>query len=256
MKYIGSAVTDIGTTKEINQDSICVKIGYTKQGEPVAFLLICDGMGGLKKGELASATVIRFFSTWFEEELPMKIGEYSMEELSRDYYQKIREINQKILRYGKKAGVRLGTTMSAILIIKDQYMIGQVGDTRVYRISKKVEQITEDQSFVAREVKRGLMTEEQAKKDPRRNMLLQCIGFSEKVVPDFYFGTVHAGEVFMICSDGLWHNITQKEWMKHLNPKQLINEKVMCEKSKSLIELVKKRNEKDNISIALLKVES
>lgn len=67
MNYIGTAVTDIGISKKTNQDSVCVKIAESEKHGQVAMVVLCDGMGGLAKGELASATVIRAFSKWFDD---------------------------------------------------------------------------------------------------------------------------------------------------------------------------------------------
>ena len=72
MHYLAIADTDIGNVKQTNQDSVLIKHGETEKGE-ILLAVICDGMGGLEKGELASATVIRTFSKWFDEELPYEL---------------------------------------------------------------------------------------------------------------------------------------------------------------------------------------
>ena len=118
MKFIGSASTDVGIVKETNQDSVCVKIAEFEKHGQVAMAVICDGMGGLAKGELASATVIRRFSDWFEKEFPKLINSYTKEKISGEWTRIIREQNQRILNYGKQIGVNLGTTLSVILIIE------------------------------------------------------------------------------------------------------------------------------------------
>lgn len=83
-----------------------------------------------------------------------------------------------------------------------KYFIAQSGDFRAYEIGDEIKQITEDQSFVAREIKRGSMTKEQALIDPRRNVLLQCIGASKTVGPAFYEGEVKEPKGFILCSGG------------------------------------------------------
>ena len=82
MHFTFIAETDIGTTKDTNQDSILVKHGQYSGGE-VLMAIVCDGMGGLSKGELASATVIRAFDKWFDEELPYELEELDLRGLSR-----------------------------------------------------------------------------------------------------------------------------------------------------------------------------
>lgn len=253
MRYFGSAMTDIGISKQTNQDSVCLKIAKTKKHGQIVMALMCDGMGGLSKGELASATVVRTLVQWFEQALPQKIGAFSWQALSAEWDGIIKAENYKILEYGQKINAKLGTTLSALLIIDGQYMIAHVGDSRVYRITDSVEQLTKDQTFIAREVERGNMTAEQARQDPRKNVLLQCVGASRTVVPQFLFGKVSAEAVFMLCSDGFRHELSEQEIYEHFSPGIIRDTGAMDQNGRYLIDLVKNRKEKDNISVALIK---
>lgn len=253
MNYFGSASTDVGILKETNQDSVCIKIADFDEKGQVAMAVICDGMGGLAKGELASATVIRRFSDWFEKELPKGIGSYSWQKLSDEWTKLIRQQNHKILEYGKKIDVNLGTTVSALLIIENNYMIAHVGDSRVYEIKDSVNQLTEDQTFIRREIKAGRMTTEEAATHPKRNMLLQCVGASREVNPDIKFGAVTPNTVYMLCSDGFRHVLTDSELYENFSPININSIETMKQNSDYLIDVVKKRNERDNITVALLK---
>lgn len=253
MNYFGSASTDVGIVKETNQDSVCVKIAEFEGKGQVAFVLICDGMGGLSKGELASATLIRRFSYWFEKELPKKISNYSWQTIADEWTKIIREQNNKLLQYGKSIGVNLGTTFSGMLIIDGKYMIAHVGDSRIYEISDSVVQLTEDQTFINREIKAGRMTPQEAAVHPKRNMLLQCVGASREVNPDIKFGTITPNTVYMYCSDGFRHVLTDKEIFDGFNPAIINSIETMKQNSDYLIDVVKKRNERDNITVALLK---
>lgn len=251
MNFFGTAVTDIGIVKQTNQDSACVKVAETPESGPVAMVVLCDGMGGLAKGELASKTVIERFANWFDRELPQRLKGFNWEAVKAEWNKIIKEQNFHISEYGKAEGINLGTTISAILIVGGKYMISHVGDSRVYRIKDNIEQLTEDQTFIARELKRGTMTPEQAAVDRRRNMLLQCVGASKEVEPAFYFGDVVPGTMFMLCSDGFRHVLTNEELYMNFIP-NITNEQ-MQKNSEQLIETVKSRNERDNITVALLK---
>lgn len=253
MKFIGTVATDIGITKDTNQDSMCLKIASTQNYGQIAMAVVCDGMGGLEKGELASATVIRTFAEWFDKILPRRMNGYSWNALAEEWEKLVKVQNYKILEYGKKIGVNLGTTLSAMLVIDKKYMIIHVGDSRVYKINKHIEQLTEDQTFIAREIKRGTMTLEQAEKDSRRNMLLQCVGASKTVEPQIIYGDINPNEVYIICSDGFRHVITSDEILNCLAPSKLKDVGVIDKVLKDLIETVKIRKERDNISVALLK---
>lgn len=253
MKYIGTAVTDIGISKKTNQDSVCIKIANTEKYGQVAMVVLCDGMGGLDKGELASAAVIKAFVNWFEQDLPSCFNHFSWKVLSAEWERIVKELNYKIAQYGKRIDARLGTTVTAMLIIDDEFLIAHIGDSRVYEITDSVVQLTEDQTFIAREIKRGNMTPEEAENDPRRNMLLQCVGASKNVIPQLFQGQVKSDSVFMFCSDGFRHVLSNEEIYEKFNPADAGNIQEMEQNSRYLIDLVKSRQEKDNITVALLK---
>ncbi len=254
MRYIATADTDIGISKDTNQDSMLIKHASTDVGE-VLLAVVCDGMGGLAKGELASATVIRAFSKWFDEELPFELENADMQVIGAKWSLLLKELNVQILEFSNANKIDgVGTTFSGILFIGNQYVIGHVGDTRIYHISSSLSQLTTDQTFVAREISRGTMTLEQAKTDKRRNLLLQCIGASKVVEPQVIYGKAEKG-AYMLCSDGFRHEITEAEMYESLNPINLMNKDAMHNNAKYLIEQVKSRGEKDNISVLLIKAE-
>lgn len=251
MKYSFIADTDVGISRTTNQDSVLVKhASYNK--EEVLMAIVCDGMGGLSKGELASATVIREFSKWFDDLLPYELENLDMNVVGGKWSAMLKNLNSKILEYSKKNNSSMGTTFSGILFAEDKYLIVHVGDSRVYQIGATMNQLTTDQTFVAREISRGTMTIEQAKSDKRRNLLLQCVGASTTVEPQVLIGNVEKG-AYLICSDGFRHEITENEMFESLNPVNLMNEKSMLNNTRYLIDLVKRRNEKDNISAVVVK---
>ena len=254
MNILTTAYTDIGITKETNQDSLCLKIAETSVGK-VVLAVICDGMGGLSKGEMASASVIHAFSDWFDNELPQELAKNDFKNIEYRWDRIIKEQNQRIGEYGRKVRIQLGTTLTALLIIDSKFMmIGHVGDSRVYRIDDKLTVLTDDQTVVGREIKRGTMTPEQANSDPRRNVLLQCIGASKLVTPDFVYGKPAIGDVYVLCSDGFRHTLTETEIFHAFSPQQLMNEKIREQKVYELVELNKQREETDNISVLLIKI--
>lgn len=253
MEFIGSAVTDIGISKSTNKDSILIKIARTKMGRQIALGIICDGMGGLEKGEVASATVIKEYERWFQDEMPQIIKNISLEMVAQDWIKMLKNLNYKIMNYGKSRNINLGTTFSAILIVDKQYLIVHVGDSRIYKITDTLDLLTEDQTFVQREVNRGTMTLDEAQNDSRRNILLQCIGASPEINPETIFGEIKENTSIMLCSDGFRHVLTENEMYSYLNPNILIEKEVMMQNSKQLVELVKKRDEKDNVTVGIIK---
>ena len=253
MNFIISANTDIGISKETNQDSLTSMVINTPQGR-MAFCVLCDGMGGLDKGEVASASVITAFRNWATNDLS-KLCEQPLEDATiRSQWEAIiDQQNNAIKAYGARQGVRLGTTVVTMLLTQTRYYILNVGDSRAYEITTGIRQITSDQTFVAREVALGNMTEEQARTDERRSVLLQCVGASDDVYPDMFFGDTHDNAIYMLCSDGFRHEISVDEIFEKLNPNVNLDENMMNTHSEELIELNKARKERDNISVALVR---
>lgn len=253
MNFIVSASTDVGTVKKSNQDSLRVKV-LTVGGEKLVFAVLCDGMGGLAKGELASASVAKAFDRWVTERLPLLCGAGLTDEGIRAEWNRIfTEYNEKIKEYGKKSAIQLGTTAVILLLCGERYYIGNVGDSRVYEIAQCARVLTKDQTVVAREVELGQLTAEEAERDARRSVLLQCVGASDAVYPDFFFGEMKKDAVYMLCSDGFRHEISGEEIYAYLCPERMLNAEAMQENERALIALNKQRNERDNISVITIR---
>lgn len=250
MHFQAAAATDVGISKANNQDSVLVKHAACPKGE-VLLAVICDGMGGLSKGEVASAAVIRQFALWFETELSIELEALDMQLIAAKWTLMLKELNGRILEYGAANSVSMGTTFTGILFAGDEYMIAHVGDSRVYHIASFAVQLTQDQTFIAREIAAGRMTPEQAKTDHRRNMLLQCIGASKVIEPQIITGRTRPG-AYMLCSDGFRHVNSEAEIGAAFNPQTLPDKETMRYRIISLIEQAKARGEKDNISAILI----
>lgn len=245
--------TDTGIKKHSNQDSILLSAIVSQKNE-ILLAVLCDGMGGMAKGELASATVIRAFSEWFRNEYIHDNDKLNFEKIKSRWCELIRQCNNELIEYGDSMEVQLGTTMTALLVQSSgSYFIAHVGDTRIYLLSDEIEQITEDHTFVGREIKKGKMTIEQAMKDSRRNVLLQCIGVNKYVEPQFLEGCIGKGDAFLMCSDGFRHEVSAEELLIHLSPGKLFDDALMKQKLVELVEINKQRNETDNISAIYIK---
>lgn len=252
MRFVTAACTDVGIKKDTNQDSMLIMQAETDYGM-VQFAAVCDGMGGLSKGELASATAVRALSKWFTDEFP-QIFYNGLDDvaLQDSLCILVQDISDYIGDYGKKIGSNLGTTIVALLIACGRYFIVNVGDSRAYRIAEGLEQITHDQTVVQREIDMGRLTPEEAMVDPRRSVLLQCVGATENVIPDFYIGTVSGYENFLLCCDGFRHVISPEEFYEGLNPSVAATEAQMTANLQYFVDTNKYRRETDNISAILI----
>lgn len=251
-KFMIAYHTDVGIKKKTNQDSLLLK-GIAKDKEEILLAVLCDGMGGMVKGELASATVIHAFSDWFEKTYTQKGSLWSADEIKGQWQVLLEQVNELLMNHGQDAQIQLGTTVTALLLCSSgEYLIGHVGDTRIYQINPKITQMTEDHTFIAREIRRGNMTPEQAAGDSRRNVLLQCIGVNKFFEPQYISGTFKNGDSVLLCSDGFRHEVTETELYEEVRSAD--NEQEMKRKLVKLVELNKQRQETDNITAIWLKL--
>ena len=252
MRYRITADSDVGIVKKTNQDSLCIFHANSAQGE-VIMAIVCDGMGGYVKGEVASATVIRAFENWFRTELQYELVSPDFKVIAAKWELLLKELNFKIMEYGKQYQVSLGTTFTGVLIIDTQYLVVHVGDSRLYHIAENLIQLTEDHTVVAQKIRRGEITPEQAEMDVQRNVLTQCIGASTEILPQVLFGNVRSG-VYMLCSDGFRHQISGREIQMAFQKDAMPTQRQMHEQAQRMINIVKQRQERDNISVILIRV--
>lgn len=253
MHFLSAIHSDIGTVKNINQDSLCLKVAQSDFGE-IVLAVVCDGLGGLSKGELASKTVVEFFSRWFENQLPLKLTSgFTLKKIAVEWKENLERLNTKIFKHGEKHKFQLGTTIVAMLCVDNHMMVCNIGDSRCYCLQNDIKQITKDHTVIEKELNEGLITNEQAENDPRKSMLTQCIGASPVIKPDFFEMDILSGTVFLLCSDGFRHEISSKELLGVLKSSVLLDETIMKASLIDLTELNKQRGEQDNISSILIK---
>lgn len=267
MNIFTGVLTDTGTTKDINQDSCMVKIARMHDGRRISLAVICDGMGGLACGEMASSVFVKRMEKWFYEELPEILSQRAvttqLDNSSGDGMQSedriwaniqyswsniVASMNYEIAGFGRKRGMALGTTCVSQLIIDDKYVAMWVGDSRLYEASNDgITLLTHDHSLVQQQIDRGQLTENDAKTSNHKSVLLQCIGASEEVRPDFITGQIGDGKSYILCSDGLWRELKGEEL------RAISTESTDLDgNAAKLVNLVKQRGETDNITVVLI----
>ena len=248
MKYYQTYYSDVGTKRAINEDSLALIKAETHFGD-VLLAVLCDGMGGHSAGEIASKYAVERFVQWFKSDLPSFLYEgFDADSLKVIWTQLIRDINYKLAFYGESNASEMGSTLTAFLFFQDQYYVAHVGDSRGYEISDQTVQLTCDQSFIAAEVERGALTQEEAQKDRRRNYLLECLGITYHVNMFFTSGKIKEDATYVLCTDGFWHHLREGELQRYLSSKTVKSNQTMRMHLNFLVEQVKMRGEKDNIS--------
>jgi len=255
--------TDIGHQREHNEDCFGIHTQVKKQESPMGrsvqalgLYVLCDGMGGHAAGEVASAmaveTINRYFQdNWYDQQLPT---EASVREAVHLANQAIYDVNQQNARSGNG---RMGTTLAMVLIQNTNAVIAHVGDSRVYRLTRKrgLEQITVDHEVGQREIMRGV-DPEIAYSRPDAYQLTQALGprSDQFVNPDILFVELNEDSLFVLCSDGLSDNdLIETHWQTHLAP--LLSSRANLDQGiLQLIELANEHNGHDNITAVLIRV--
>lgn len=252
MDFYSAAATDAGVRRKENQDNLYVEQFTTEQGK-IVFAVLCDGMGGMEHGEIASEQLVSAFYQWAQEALRGEPG-LPLEEavIQEQWFALTAEQNQKIRAHGKELGCVMGTTVTALLLTESRYYILNVGDSRAYELRSKVRQLTMDHTVVADEVRLGNISAEEAKNAPMNHVLTKCVGIAPEVQPDFFTGETKAGAVYLLCSDGFRHCVTEEEMLEALMPRSRQYIAWLKDANEALIGLNKERGETDNISVVTI----
>ncbi len=227
--------TDVGRQRSVNEDSLVL--------DP-PFFAVADGMGGARAGEVASAMA----AGAFEGEKDSDSGEAPEAQLTRI----LREANRRIydLAVADDSHRGMGTTVTAAKVTGDEVSLGHVGDSRAYRLRDgELEQLTRDHSLVAELERSGQITPEAAENHPQRSIITRALGPEPDVEVDTYTLAGRAGDLFLICSDGLTSMISDEELAAILRSAGTLDEA-----AESLVRAANQSGGKDNITVVLFRL--
>ncbi len=237
-------MTDSGRVRSHNEDSVTI----LKNASDEYLLIVADGMGGHRKGEVASSIVVSQLGKRFNETPSMGSKLDAITFLNDN----ISEINNMILTYGEEHedSKGLGTTVVVALYTKNYLIFGNIGDSSGFVMKKgKIHKVTKDHTLVNLLVDAGNLTVDEAMTHPKKNVLMKALGVAEKVDLDI-FEVIDMDEIdaVLLCSDGLTNMLTQEQIEKVLDDLELGED----EKIEKLIRKCNARGGNDNISIAYL----
>jgi len=236
-------LTDAGRVRSHNEDSVTI----LKNSANEHLLIVADGMGGHRKGEVASSMVVAHLGKRYSEINSMGTKLDAIRWLNDN----INEINKNILTYAETNpdSTGMGTTVVVALLTKDYLIFGNIGDSSGYVLKdKKLHKVTKDHTLVNLLVQAGDLTEEEAKYHPKKNVLMKALGATEKCELDIFDVVDLTTEGILLCSDGLTNMLSDEQIEKVLNDEELDIE----EKVSKLIRKCNARGGTDNISIAYL----
>lgn len=242
MKLAGK--TDVGRVRQENQDDY--RAGELTGG--AAWVLVCDGMGGARGGREASHSACDVIERCFQEQYAQCQPGNEELFLKRTLTSANRFVFQKAMHEESLAG--MGTTAVCALVRGNHAFLCHAGDSRAYLCRNgKLVQLTHDHSYVQELVDCGTITAEEAEHHPQKNIITRALGVDYRIDPEFTVATVQAGDMLLLCSDGLTNAVTICEM-----------EQLFCDCSfynlpDQLIEAANANGGRDNITAVLLGVE-
>ena len=235
-------LTDAGRVRSHNEDSVTI----LKNSSDEYLLIVADGMGGHRKGEVASSMALSQLGKRFTEISSIGTKLDAVNWLNDN----VNEINKAIIDYANENvdSTGMGTTLVVALLTKEYLIFGNIGDSSGYALKGgKLHKVTKDHTLVNLLVDAGDLTEEEAKFHPKKNVLMKALGAAEKCEMDI-FDVDLASEGILLCSDGLTNMLSDEQIEKVLNDDSLEIE----EKVSKLIRKCNARGGTDNISVAYL----
>lgn len=240
---ISAAYSDIGKKRIANEDSYFVSEFIENNG----YIIVADGMGGHKGGATASKMTVDCIRECFSKNLKFE----NQSEIRKILKESIEKANKTVYDAAQKDSmlIGMGTTVVLCLVEDNNLYIANVGDSRLYHISKdKINQVTKDHSVVQELIDRGEISENEAESHPNKNLITRAVGSSEEIEIDFYKFQAQKDDIIVICTDGLSNMIRKDEIKKIVTDEDNLELAV-----KKLVDEANNRGGFDNITVAAIR---
>ena len=260
--YTVAKKTNVGAVRKINQDAYLeLTLSACERDIPttVQFVGVIDGMGGEAEGDKAASLAVRaiaselvrlFMPLKNDADTTLLLPENPLERNAFILEHAIKKANETIFNYACKSPRRrgMGCTISCVLLDGENVTFGHVGDTRGYRMSKELDQVTTDHSVVGQLVQMGTLTREEARRSPKRSIIYRALGTQPDVEVEVYRRVLVPGEYIMLSSDGVWEYYSDEElfsyFQRNLAPAQI------CE---LLVNTCLERGADDNTTVVIIR---
>ena len=244
-------LTDVGQRRDHNEDAIA-------SDAEVGLVVLADGMGGYKAGEVASEIAILSITAEIKEAMEATVPGQNdillgMQSEAQLILNAVRNANDAIYQVSQSqpqcAG--MGTTLVVGLFTNNKVLVGHIGDSRMYRLRhQQLTQITEDHSLLQEQIKSGLITPEQAKFSANKNLVTRAVGIDPEVDLELNEFDVEVGDIYLLCSDGLTDLVDDNIIAATLN----MLSSNLTDAAQKLVQMANENGGKDNISVILVRV--
>jgi protein phosphatase len=244
--------TDVGRRRKLNEDNFIVDREH-------GLYAVCDGMGGHNAGEVASQLAIETLAAFVrksageEKDITWPYGlETSLSFEANRLKTALRLANKRVFKAAdnREDYTGMGTTAVALLISDKVATIGCVGDSRCYLLREgQLTQLTRDDSWVSAAWAEGILSADEIEKHPLRNVITKAVGAKEVLDVDMVEERLDAGDVLLLCSDGLHGLVGDQEILARLHPAPARLEDAAA----ALIEVANEAGGRDNVTVVLLR---
>lgn len=246
-----AAKTDIGKVRRKNQDTFGLDAA-------LKVYVVCDGMGGVAGGEIASCLAVDTFLATLRTAAASGQDSVAQSEPQRSdllLFQAVKAANSAVLARGTAdpALRGMGSTLVAALVEGDRLHIANVGDSRAYLVRDgEIRQLTVDHSYLQEQVRQGFITEEMAAASPMQSVITRAVGVEEGMRPDLFGQELHSGDRILLTSDGLTRHVTDAEIAELVAAPQVATQPGLERCCDRLIELANARGGSDNVTCLVL----
>ena len=239
------AITDTGMVRQQNQDAYRVEVLSPEQ----MLLILCDGMGGARAGNVASELAAQTFGDVILNALQSAQQADAPDKLLEEA---VAQANHVVCQrsFDDPGCMGMGTTLVAALVRDGVCHIANVGDSRAYAVSKEgIRRVTRDHSLVEDLVQRGEITPEQARNHPQKNLITRALGVETGTKADLFTESCKPGSFLLLCSDGLSNVVTDQEILY-----EVIHGGEPSDCCKRLLDITLSRGAPDNVTVVLLQM--
>jgi protein phosphatase len=244
-------LTDVGLQRDHNEDAIA-------SDGTIGLVILADGMGGYKAGEVASEMAVLSITAELKEAMvthrPSQVGQVLDQQAEAQLILgAVKNANEVIYNVSQTQSqcAGMGTTLVVGLFTNNKLLVGHIGDSRMYRLRNQVlSQITTDHSLLQEQIKAGLITAEQAKYSTNKNLVTRALGIDPEVELELNEYDVEMGDIYLLCSDGLSDLVEDGTIQSTLNALS----SNLTDTVHALVQMANDNGGKDNISVILVKV--
>ncbi|MBQ8589560.1 MAG: Stp1/IreP family PP2C-type Ser/Thr phosphatase [Firmicutes bacterium] len=235
--------TDQGRCRDNNEDSLFILPNHR-------IYMVADGVGGNRSGEVASRTAVTYVASYADSHPLEEVRDE--EELQHYFLECVTGANDEICRMASEDWQYSGmaTTLVVAYLTEEKGYVVNIGDSRAYLIrGGEILQITRDHTYVNELLMQGSISEEEAKRHPERNMITRAVGGDASVRPDFFRFDLEAGDVILLCTDGLYGEVEDE-----IICQMVTKEPSMHQLAADLVEQANSHGGRDNISVVCIRV--